>query len=109
MFVVGQHVGQARVPHGLHRNAVCEAVAFIGTGLVENKPGKKASPSLRNDAHIPIRENIVDNKRSFKPQLLIGGGEVSNSVSTSSVVTMNCGRSERLNSKRFRENHRADL
>jgi hypothetical protein len=32
--VVRQHMGQSFLPHRLHRNAICQAVPFVRSGLI---------------------------------------------------------------------------
>jgi len=39
--VVGQHLRQARPAHGLHRDAVREAMTLVGAGRVKIEPGDK--------------------------------------------------------------------
>src|SRR5438552_2841208 len=54
MPVIGQRFGHAFAPHGLHGNAIRQAVAFVGPRIVEAEAIEERSPALRNDANVGI-------------------------------------------------------
>ena len=47
MIIMSQNVGDALLPHGLHRNAVSQAVAFVQSGFVEEHAGEEGMARLR--------------------------------------------------------------
>ena len=70
MTVVGKSLGQSFLAHCLHRDAICQAVAFIGPRCVESHAGEKRFPTLRNDLDTGVFENALDVCNSFAAHLL---------------------------------------
>jgi hypothetical protein len=91
MPVVGENFGQPFLAHRLHRNAVCQAVAFVGPRSVESHAGEKRSPALRNDTDASVIENMLGVCKDLRTLRRIGSGAVAKKVrystKTSSVVT----------------------
>jgi len=58
MPVVGEHVGQSFPAHGLHRDAVGEAITFVRSGGVKIEPGQKRLMALRDDKHIIVGKDL---------------------------------------------------
>ena len=68
MAVVGQYVGQAFAPHGRHRNAVCEAIAFVGMAGVKIETGEKRLTGLWDHVNTGIAQYFL---------YVVGGKELS--------------------------------
>ena len=58
MVVVGEHVGQPFPAHGLHGNAIGEAVALVGTSGVKIEARQKRLMALRDDTHGIVRKDL---------------------------------------------------
>ena len=54
MPVIGEGFGQPFLAHRLHRNAIDQAVPFVGTRFVKGHAGKKRIAALRNNANAGI-------------------------------------------------------
>ena len=54
MPVVGKCLSDTFAAHGLHGNTIGQAVAFVGTSIVERQSVKEGTPALRNDVDIEI-------------------------------------------------------
>src|ERR1017187_9877653 len=59
MAVVRENFGQPILAHRLHRNAIRQAVAFVGPRSVESHAGEKRGPALRNNTDARILENTL--------------------------------------------------
>src|ERR1017187_4866403 len=55
---VGEYLGQPFLAHRLHRDAIDQAIAFVGTCAVQFKPGDKGIVALRNDTYTRITQQI---------------------------------------------------
>jgi hypothetical protein len=65
MPVVGENFGQPFLAHRLHRNAICQAVAFVRPRSVESHAGEKRGPALRNHTDAGIIENALSICKGF--------------------------------------------
>ncbi len=61
MAVVCEHFVQPFSPHRLHRNAVGQAVSFVGTCTVEPKAGQERLAALRHYANFRAIHEFGDN------------------------------------------------
>ena len=57
MMIVREHVGQPCTAHGLHRDAICQTVFFVGAGFVQRQAFEKRGMRLGNDGHMRIGEH----------------------------------------------------
>src|SRR5712691_8063112 len=53
VMVVRQHFHDAALPHGLHGDAIRQAIIFVRTAFVELEAQDKGGRCLRNDLYIP--------------------------------------------------------
>jgi len=60
MGVVRKHIGDAALPHDIHRDAVGEAVGFVGTRFVKRQTIKKCLTCFVQDFYLLIAENSAD-------------------------------------------------
>ena len=68
MLVVRKNLGQTFVAHSLHRNTILKAVAFVRPGAIQAQTGKKRFPTLRNNLHTGVLQNILDSQRNLATQ-----------------------------------------
>lgn len=54
MRVIGKDIGDSLVPHGLHRDAIREAIAFVEPRLVKVEPAAKGTRCLRDNPNVLI-------------------------------------------------------
>src|SRR5208337_4098862 len=57
MVVIRQHCCDCLMPHGQHRNAVGEAVPFVGTGSIEGKSVTESLMGLMLNHYVRIAQN----------------------------------------------------
>ncbi len=67
MPVVGRNLNQPFVAHRLHRNAIDQAVPFVGTGPVQFQACKEGFPALRNNQNGEALDRIGDVSASLGP------------------------------------------
>ena len=68
MGVVRQDFRDAFLAHGLHRNAIGQAVALVRTGFVKSKAGKECLVRLRMNGNGRISMKIADKRNRFLPE-----------------------------------------
>jgi hypothetical protein len=61
--IVGEHVGDALGPHGVHGDAVYEAVALVQAPGEEVQTVQKALSRLRDHGYIFVLEDLADQNR----------------------------------------------
>ena len=66
MGVVREHIGDAPLPHGIHRDAVREAVGFVGTRFVKRQTIEECLTGFGKDFHLLIRENSADCRATLR-------------------------------------------
>jgi hypothetical protein len=59
MPVVGQYVNQTFAPHGLHRNAIRETVALVGTARVRIETAEERFTGLRDHLNTGIAQYFM--------------------------------------------------
>ena len=57
MMIVCEHIGQPFMAHGLHRDAICQTVFFVGAGFVQRQAFEKRGMRLGNDSNMRIGEH----------------------------------------------------
>jgi hypothetical protein len=60
MPVVSKNLDQPFLAHGLHGNAIGQAIAFIGTLCIEIEAGQKRRAALRDDPNYGICQNALN-------------------------------------------------
>ena len=97
MMIMRQDFGDGFLTHGLHRDAVGQAVFLVRAGLVESKAVKERLMGLRSHDHERVRHGLFDGGGGEVPQdrpvAAVMGQELS---STSSVVTSVTRPSDRI-------------
>ncbi len=86
MPVVRENIHDPLAAHGLHRDAIGQAVALVRTSLVKVKPVEKPLTALRDDAYARRREDASDGSSRIYSQRFSAEQKARTSVSTSSVV-----------------------
>ncbi len=69
MVVVGEDLRKSLLAHGPHRDAIDQAITFIGTVAIEIKPSRKRFVALRDDADAGVGEHGFDIRHHFAAQI----------------------------------------
>ena len=89
MPVLRQRFGQPFPPHGLHGDAIRQAVTLVGTLDVDFEANQKRSPALRDAANSGVGENTLNAGGRLLPERRGRcSKKVRYSARTSSVVTI---------------------
>src|ERR1700733_3599557 len=72
MPIIGEDFTQSFLAHRLHRNAINQAVSFVGPRSVKSHAGKKRIPALRNNANTRILKNTPCVSKGLAAHLLVG-------------------------------------
>lgn len=67
MGVMRKHIGDASLSHDIHRDAVVEAVGFIGTRFVKRQTVQECLTGFGYDFHLLITENRADCQSDLAP------------------------------------------
>ncbi len=68
--IIGENVGQSFVAHRLHRNAISQAVAFIGAGFVQREAGEKIFRDVGSDPDRWEGQSAANVGGSLAPEML---------------------------------------
>ena len=60
--VIGQHFSYPFPAHGLHGNAIREAITLVWAGAIEFEASKKAGSAQRKNAYIRTGKNILNHQ-----------------------------------------------